>query len=134
MHDGRTRKVETNVGERMTRFLEDYRSTLTLVSGSEAGSEWMLEGARSIAGRSEKAAIMLEDSSVSSEHAAFELHEDGFSVRDLASTNGVEVNGKSVLSTALQHGDRIRLGDCELQYVVEAREKSPRAWSLDEDA
>lgn len=95
--------------------------------------EFALEGARAIAGRSEKAEIHIDDGSVSSEHAAFELDAKGFGVRDLASTNGVLINGKEVLSGALEHGDRIRLGDCELQYVVEERTRSPKAWSLEEE-
>jgi pSer/pThr/pTyr-binding forkhead associated (FHA) protein len=105
-----------------------------MVSGVAAGTEYALEGARTIAGRSEKAAIQIDDGSVSSEHAAFELDPKGFGVRDLASTNGVRVNGKPVLSSALEHGDRIRLGDCELQYVVEDRTRQPTAWSVEEDA
>ena len=68
------------------------------------------------------------------EHAAFEVCETGFGVRDLASTNGVRVNGKEVLSAVLEHGDRVRLGDCELQYVVETRERPVKAWSVDGEA
>ena len=105
-----------------------------MVSGDAAGTEWMLEGARSVVGRSSKAAIELDDPSVSVEHAVFELTAEGFGVRDLASTNGVLVNGKPTLSTGLQHGDRIRLGECELQYVVEAKRDQPTAWSVEDEA
>ena len=105
-----------------------------MVTGPAAGTEYPLEGTRTIAGRSVKAGIRLEDGSVSSEHAAFELDAEGFGVRDLASTNGVCVNDEPVLSTALEHGDRIRLGDCELQYVVEDRSREPTVWSLKESA
>jgi pSer/pThr/pTyr-binding forkhead associated (FHA) protein len=71
---------------------------------------------------------------VSSEHAAFELDARGFGIRDLASTNHVVVNGKEVLSAALEHGDRIRLGECELQYVIEDRAPRVKTWSVDQDA
>ena len=104
-----------------------------MISGPASGTEFSLEGARSIAGRSEKAEIQIDDPSVSSKHAAFELDANGFGVRDLASTNGILVNDKEVLSTALQHGDRIRLGDCELQYVIVERTRSPKAWSLEDE-
>jgi S-DNA-T family DNA segregation ATPase FtsK/SpoIIIE len=134
MHDGRTRKVEAPTEARRDAFLERYRASLTLVTGPEAGSEWVLEGRRQIAGRSEKATIQLDDRSVSSEHAAFELASDGFAVRDLASTNGVRVNGRDVLSQRLEHGDRVTLGDCELHYVVEARAARAPVWSVDDDA
>ncbi|MAG29657.1 MAG: hypothetical protein CL908_02040 [Deltaproteobacteria bacterium] len=134
MHDGRTRKVDLVEPGKSLAFLEAHRASLTMVSGSTAGSEFALEGARSVAGRSSKAQIQLDDGSVSLEHAAFELDGHGFGVRDLASTNGVQVNGKPVLSAALQHGDRVRLGDCELLYVVEERTRPLRTWSVEEDA
>ena len=134
MHDGKTQKVELDLSEQRGTFLASHCATLIMVSGSVAGTEWTLEGARSIAGRSDKAAIELEDRSVSHEHAAFELAEDGFRVRDLASTNGVMVNGKTILSSALQHGDRVQLGDCEFQYVVEDRPGQSTAWCVEDDA
>ena len=134
MHDGRTRKVESSNPDRRSEFLARHRATLILMSGDDAGKEWSLEGARSVAGRSEKAAIQLEDGSISSEHAAFELGVEGFGIRDLASTNGVRVNGQERLNCRLLHGDRIRLGDFELQYVVEDRAETPKAWSAEEEA
>ncbi len=134
MHDGRTRKVEATTVEGTSPFLERHRASLTLMTGPEAGMEWALEGRRQIAGRSSKAVIRLEDGSVSSEHAAFELSAEGFCVRDLASTNGVRVNGCEVLSQRLDHGDRVTLGDCELHYVVEDRPPRTPVWSLDDEA
>lgn len=134
MHDGRTRKVDSIEPERATGFLEANRASLTVVTGPAAGMEYTLDAARTIVGRSAEAQIRLDDGSVSSEHAAFELDAKGFGVRDLASTNGVRVNGKEVLSVSLEHGDRVQLGDCELQYVVEERSRAPRAWSVEEDA
>lgn len=133
MHDGRTRKVEAPEVERPDAFLAQHRASLTLVSGTEAGMEWVLEGRRQVAGRSPKSMVQLDDPSVSAEHAAFELAGDGFSVRDLASTNGVRVNGTEVLSQPLAHGDRILLGDCELRYVVEERPASAPVWSVGEE-
>ena len=132
MHDGRTRRVDSIDPGQTVDFLESNCASLTMISGPASGTEYALEGARSIAGRSKKAEIQIDDPSVSSEHAAFELDANGFGVRDLASTNGVLVNDQEVLSSALQHGDRIRLGDCEMQYVVVERARSPKAWSLEE--
>ena len=134
MHDGRTKKVETSFPGRGEGFLARHRATLIMVSGAAAGTEWALEGARAVAGRSDKATVELDDPSVSLEHAAFELDDNGFGVRDLASTNGVRVNGKPVLAAPLSHGDRIQLGECELQYVVEERAVEGRTWSVEETA
>jgi len=134
VHDGRTKRVEAEFSEQRGNFLASHSATLIMVSGPAAGMEWTLEGARSVAGRSEKAAIELDDRSVSLEHAVFELGAEGFRVRDLASTNGVMVNGQPILSSALAHGDRIQLGDCELRYVVEDRPEKPTAWSVEDGA
>ena len=134
MHDGLTRKVDTPESPHSgASFLAGHRVTLTLENGPEAGTEWALEGARTIVGRSAKAGIQLDDPSVSSEHAALELTESGFGIRDLASTNGVDVCGKRVLSTALQHGDLIQLGDCQLRYIVEEKTRAPKVWSVEEE-
>ncbi len=133
MHDGRTRKVELVEPGRAHDFLLRNRAVLTVTSGPAAGMEFSLEGMRSIAGRSEKAEIMIDDASVSAEHAAFELGHEGFGVRDIASTNGVRVNGKEITSQVLEHGDRIELGEVEMQYVTEERPHGPRVWSVEED-
>ena len=85
-----------------------------------------------IAGRAEGAAIRLDFESISAEHAAFEIGTEGFGVRDLASTNGVLVNGKEILSHPLEHGDRVKLGDCELQYVALPRDRDTKAILIDD--
>ena len=134
MHDGRTRRVESIEPERTEPFLERHRASVTITRGPAAGTEFMLEGKRTIVGRASTAKIQIDDASVSSEHAAFELDGEGFGIRDLASTNHVLLNGAEVLSSPLKHGDRIQLGECELQYVVEDRAPQTRAWSVEEDA
>ncbi len=132
MHDGRTRRVESDAATGSPPFLEDHDVSLTVLTGPAAGMEFALDSPRVIAGRSDRARIRLDFDSISAEHAAFELDENGFGVRDLASTNGVQVNGKEVLSHGLTHGDRVRLGECELQYVLVERDRGPKAIQIDE--
>ncbi len=134
MHDGRTRRVESMDPERPTPFLESHRASLTITRGPAAGSEFTLDQPRMIIGRASSANIRIDDPSVSSEHAAVELDGQGFGIRDLASTNHVLVNGAEVLGSELKHGDRIALGECELQFVVEARTPRTKTWDLGEDA
>lgn len=134
MHDGRTRKVDSIEPERLEPFLTLHRASLTILRGPAAGTEHLLERKRAILGRSPEVEIQIDDPSVSSEHVAFELGADGFGVRDLASTNGVEVNGAKILAADLKHGDRLALGECELQYIVEDRAPQSKSWSLEEDA
>ena len=134
MNDGRTRQGKSINPNWTPSFLENHLASLTILRGPNAGSEFALKGSRVIAGRSSAAAIRIDEESISSEHAAFELAANGFGVRDLASTNGIRVNGAETNSVDLEHGDRIQLGDCELQYVVEDRPKAQRTWSLEDDA
>jgi pSer/pThr/pTyr-binding forkhead associated (FHA) protein len=128
MRDGLTRRVDA--GDDSTDFLERHRASLTVLTGPVAGSEFVLAEARILIGRSAAAGVQLDDPSVSHEHAAIELGPDGFGVRDLASTNGVRVNGAAVEASVLKHGDRLEIGSCELQYVVEPRDGG-RTWQLD---
>ena len=131
MQDGRTRKVEAPEQTRSTNFLETHEASLTILAGPFAGTEFALKGQRQTAGRSPDVELRLDHASVSSEHAVFEIDEDGTFVRDLASTNGVQVNGKDVLSLKLEHGDRIALGECELQYIVESSGRAPKIWDVE---
>lgn len=133
MHDGRTRKVDLPKTIPVPPFLSRHRATLTILSGAAAGTEFELDRARLLIGRGDSADLRLDLSSISSEHAALELDANGYGIRDLASTNGVAVNGAATLASDLKHGDRIHIGDCELQYVVEERPSAVRAWSVSED-
>ncbi len=130
MHDGDTRQVRVDDEDRAGNWLARNRASLILLSGPNAGIEYELDAPRLLIGRSATAGVRLDDPSVSSEHAAIELGSDGFGVRDLASTNGVRVNGAVVLVAELKHSDRIECGECELQYLVEAR--SGRTWQIED--
>jgi len=134
MHDGRTRRVESLEPEQTGGFFEAHRASVTIIRGPAAGTEFELDATRIIIGRSPEAKIRIDDASVSSEHAAFELDGQGFGIRDLASTNRVLLNGAEVLSSTLKHGDRIRLGECELQFVIEDRAPRTKTWDVEEDA
>ena len=132
MHDGQTRRVEAPKPERTHRFLAQNQASITIIRGPSAGMEFSLESRRAIIGRSPETEIHIDDQSISSEHAVLELDSEGFGIRDLASTNGVQLNGTAVLASVLKHGDRIQIGECELQYVVEERSSPLKTWSVDE--
>lgn len=89
--------------------------TVTFVSGGRK-QQVALEG-RTVAGRAPTCAIVLEDSTVSREHAAFVRRDQGWWVLDLNSTNGTKVNGQTAAEHPLQHGDRVTLGDAVVEFV-----------------
>ncbi|MFZ4754428.1 MAG: FhaA domain-containing protein [Miltoncostaeaceae bacterium] len=70
-------------------------------------------------GRSRDCDIVVPDPNVSRVHA--EIRHEGleYTLVDLGSTNGVEVNGKRVMRHALRDGDQVSLGGAEI--VVERR-------------
>jgi hypothetical protein len=73
-----------------------------------------------VIGRSRDCDIVLGDGNVSRRHAEVLPTEDGWSVNDLGSTNGVSVNGRRIAgATALKAGDRIEIGTSELRFELE---------------
>jgi len=131
MHDGKTRKLKQSeaVGSELD-FFASHRATLVLVAGPGAGTEFALERGRVCVGRGDSADLSFDDAAMSREHAAFELSGGGYRIRDLASSNGVLVNGGAVLVADLKHGDRIELGEHRFQYLLETREREPSAYDL----
>jgi pSer/pThr/pTyr-binding forkhead associated (FHA) protein len=69
-----------------------------------------IEQSRTVVGR-ESADIVVEDQTVSSQHFAIELGDDGqFTVQDLGSSNGTALNGTEIRTAPLESGDRIQAG------------------------
>jgi diguanylate cyclase (GGDEF)-like protein len=97
---------------------------LVVIQGAELGREYRLRRTELILGRDEKAPIRLLDEKVSRRHARLELFWDPahklqkVMVRDLGSTNGTTVNGEPVDRAELREGDKIRLGDTVLKFVL----------------
>ena len=68
----------------------------------------------------EGADIVLDDEKVSRKHAEIGLYGPGaYILRDLASTNGTQLNGRRISDRAkLKHTDVIRVGDHVLSFSV----------------
>jgi hypothetical protein len=69
-------------------------------------------------GRGKANELVLQDPSVSRDHAELVRGADGegWRVRDLGSTNGVAVNGARVQDHQLAAGDLVSFGSCELRF------------------
>ena len=133
MQDGRTRKVrrEPPVVQEPNAFLARNRAVIVTLSGTTAGNEYELTQDQTTIGRGPGVTLAFDDSTLSREHAAFEVRGSALYLRDLASTNGVHVNGGKVLDCELKHGDRIELGDHQFQFVLEARRRDPKPYEID---
>ncbi len=84
-----------------------------------------LAGARLTLGRGPDNDVVLADVSVSRHHAELRANGAGWTVHDLGSTNGIEVNRVPVASAPLSPGDRLAVGAFELE--VEGEPSAPSA-------
>jgi pSer/pThr/pTyr-binding forkhead associated (FHA) protein len=74
-----------------------------------------------VLGRDSRCDIVLPASlanidSVSHQHARFQRDEDGISVHDLETTNGLSVNGRHTNHNLLEDGDRLAFGSVEATF------------------
>ncbi|HEX7581910.1 MAG TPA: DUF3662 and FHA domain-containing protein [Gaiellaceae bacterium] len=78
-----------------------------------------VESRRVVLGRSRECDIQIEDSNVSRRHA--ELRQEGttYWIVDLDSTNGIEVNGRSVKRAKLEPGDSFTVGETVVTFSTE---------------
>ncbi len=76
-----------------------------------------------LVGRHEECDILLESRKVSRKHCILALLGDCLVVRDLGSTNGIQVNGKSMVEARVLTGDELAIGGC--RYRLEAEQKPP---------
>jgi len=90
---------------------------LDVRTGVDAGSRLVLDGGRVTAGRGASCDLVVRDTTVSREHAAFVRRGDAWWVIDLGSTNGTRVNGLRAAEHPITPGDRIELGDVVVELV-----------------
>jgi hypothetical protein len=69
-----------------------------------------------VIGRSRDCDITIDDANISRRHAEIRQESGGYSIVDLDSTNGVEVNGKRVRRAELTHDDTIVLGTTDVTF------------------
>lgn len=101
------------------RLSKPTGARLVVLDGVGVGQKVPLQDAMTL-GRSLSCDIVVDDAEVSREHCLFRQQPDGtFTVRDLGSRNGTQVNGTKVAEQVLQFGDKIRLGPRQV-YVFTA--------------
>jgi len=72
-----------------------------------------------VIGRSRDCDIVLDDAGISRRHAELRPGDDGWTVTDLGSTNGLRVNGQAISEPRpLRAGDRLELGSTEIVFDV----------------
>jgi pSer/pThr/pTyr-binding forkhead associated (FHA) protein len=85
---------------------------LVIKNGGFEGMAFELTAEETLIGRNPTTDITLLDDGISREHAIilYDPETDSYSLEDLQSTNGTQVNGKRVRSVTLVDGDEVRVG------------------------
>ncbi|MGB9886249.1 MAG: FhaA domain-containing protein [Moorellales bacterium] len=93
----------------------ERRLKVRVVQGPDAGLAASFGEEEILIGRRPGCHLVLSDPNVSRRHAAIERRQEVYWLIDLGSTNGTRVNGQQIQRQALRPGDRIRVGDSELE-------------------
>ncbi|MCU1265509.1 MAG: Response regulator of zinc sigma-54-dependent two-component system [Acidobacteria bacterium] len=91
---------------------------LAAIAGKLKGSVFPLSDEAVVIGRETAADLCLADRAVSRRHSRVEQNCEQFWISDLQSLNGTFVNDVPVKQRALQHGDRIRIGDTQFLFLL----------------
>jgi len=96
-----------------------YQASVVILQGYAEGMEYPIERTYAVIGRNRDAAIPIKDPLASREHAVIVFHESAFILKDLDSTNGTHMRGASIRQRKLRHGDKFRVGDTVLQFILQ---------------
>jgi pSer/pThr/pTyr-binding forkhead associated (FHA) protein len=77
---------------------------------------YTIEERITVIGRSSECELTVDDANVSRRHCEIRRIGDGYSLVDLDSTNGTEVNGQRIQETALMSGDVIEVGTTRITF------------------
>ena len=69
-----------------------------------------------VIGRGTECAVLLDNASVSRQHAVVEETAGGFRIRDLGSRNGIKLGDQPIHEAALSAGDVVTVGDIQLRF------------------
>lgn len=89
---------------------------LVVTQGKQAGSVIAVNQPELSIGRSQIARIRLSSRAVSRRHAVIRYAQGRWFLQDQGSRHGTFVNGQQIEATALNHGDRITIGDTEFEF------------------
>ena len=103
------------------------RFQITIRTGPNPGTAFLLEKPELILGRDLTADIVINDAEVSRKHARLVAQQDGYLLEDLGSTNGTVVNGQRISAPyLLVGGEVITIGE-QISLACERTQIDPDA-------
>src|SRR5690606_12803955 len=111
-------------GKAQPRAEAAQRWYLQVLQGEHEGRKFHVAGSMTF-GRSVKCELCFGDAQLSRRHCEFFLKDEVLQVKDLASSNGVFVNGAKVAAALLKPGDQLRMGSVTLLVIGPRFEAEP---------
>ena len=91
---------------------------LVAITGKLQGTVLPITDSPAVIGRETAATLCLPEGAISRRHFQIERNGDEFILTDLDSLNGTFVNGVPIKRRALQHGDRIAIGNSHFLFLL----------------
>lgn len=93
-------------------------AALLVRQGPQENQRFVLSGSEIILGRSDSAHIVLDDVTVSREHAKISRIEDSWRITDLGSLNGTYLNKNRITAADLAAGDELQVGKYRFTFLL----------------
>ncbi len=97
---------------------EEQQARLVVVSSNLAGEAYKVAQREVIIGRVDENDVVINHRSISRNHSKIIERDGVFTIIDLASSNGVRINGEPFGTATLVNGDIIQLGHVKLRFVA----------------
>tara|TARA_B100000427_G_scaffold321967_1_gene323281 strand:+ start:518 stop:859 length:342 start_codon:yes stop_codon:yes gene_type:complete len=110
--DDHTKPLEKQDNDNNIKFL------LTLLNLDLMSSSWILQNGKYSIGRLSSHQVILDDVTVSRDHALIEIENEYVKIYDNNSTNGVYINGELIENkTQIKSGDKLQIGKFQLLFT-----------------
>ena len=95
----------------------DWKLSLAVIAGPDAGRMFSIENPRVVIGR-EEVDLALDDPEISRHHAAIEVRGEDILLLDLGSTNGTFVGDQAISQASLENQSEFTVGGSTLMLIV----------------
>ena len=110
--DDHTKPLEKQDNDNNVKFL------LTLLNLELMSSSWILQNGKYTIGRLSSHQVILDDVTVSRNHASIEIINEEVKIYDNNSTNGVYINNDLIENHAyIKSGDKLQIGKFQLLFT-----------------